>query len=72
MYFKTLSRWRPQESKKSSPATGSNTIRGSHQDNEARDVSKIKRYNCQKKGHFANDCPEPRNEDATGMELSDA
>ena len=45
-----------RDRKNSTPTTGDNAIKGEKKRNNQGDE---KCYNCQKKGHFAKNCPEP-------------
>ena len=49
------------ERKEQTPATNINTTNVSKKKKKRRDISEITCFNCDKKGHFASDCTEPKN-----------
>lgn len=45
--------------------------RGKHKKNDKFDITKVRCYNCNDKGHFQSDCPEPKHEKANLAEKED-
>ena len=50
-----------RKQKEQTPATNVNTTNVSKKKKKKHDVSEIMCFNCDKKGHFANDCTKPKN-----------